>query len=64
MILEDHICLIPNPLIGKNLYDFGPRCSIILEQLYDKNLLNLHRILSLKKYSFEKVEHWWNNAYS
>ena len=25
MILEDHICLIPNPLIGENLDELGPR---------------------------------------
>lgn len=25
MILEDHICLIPNPLIGSNLDELGPR---------------------------------------
>ena len=25
MILEDHICLIPNPLIGANLDELGPR---------------------------------------
>ena len=25
MILEDHICLIPNPLIGENIDELGPR---------------------------------------
>jgi purine-nucleoside phosphorylase len=25
MIIKDHINLLPNPLIGKNLEDFGPR---------------------------------------
>lgn len=25
MILNDHICLFPNPLIGKNIDELGPR---------------------------------------
>ena len=25
MILEDHICLIPNPLIGRNIEELGTR---------------------------------------
>lgn len=40
MVLEDHICLIPNPLIGKNLDDIGPRFPDMSEP-YDKNLIKL-----------------------
>ena len=40
MILEDHICLIPNPLIGTNIEELGPRFPDMSES-YDKNLINL-----------------------
>ena len=38
MILEDHICLIPNPLIGENIDELGPRFPDMSES-YDKNLI-------------------------
>lgn len=40
MILEDHICLIPNPLIGTNIEELGPRFPDMSEA-YDKNLIHL-----------------------
>ena len=40
MILEDHICLIPNPLIGTNIEELGPRFPDMSEA-YDKNLITL-----------------------
>jgi len=40
MILEDHICLIPNPLIGANLDELGPRFPD-MSQPYDKNMIQL-----------------------
>jgi purine-nucleoside phosphorylase len=38
MILDDHINLIPNPLIGKNIDELGPRFPD-MSQPYDKNLI-------------------------
>jgi purine-nucleoside phosphorylase len=38
MILEDHICLIPNSLIGANLDELGPRFPDMSES-YCKNLI-------------------------
>ena len=40
MILEDHICLIPNPLIGANLDELGPRFPD-MSQPYDKIMIQL-----------------------
>lgn len=40
MILEDHICLIPNPLIGSNIDELGPRFPDMSEP-YDKKMINL-----------------------
>ena len=57
MILEDHICLIPNPLIGKNLDDLGPRFPDMSEP-YDKNLIKL-TILPHEKNIHLKKEHTW-----
>lgn len=39
MIITDHICLVPNPLIGKNNPEFGPR-FLDMSEAYDKNLIN------------------------
>jgi purine-nucleoside phosphorylase len=38
MILNDHICLFPNPLIGKNLDELGPRFPDMSEP-YDHTLI-------------------------
>ncbi|HPX76825.1 MAG TPA: purine-nucleoside phosphorylase [Bacteroidales bacterium] len=38
MIITDHICLVPNPLIGKNEPEFGTRFPDMSEA-YDKNLI-------------------------
>ena len=38
MIIEDHICLIPNPLIGENIDELGPRFPDMSES-YEKNLI-------------------------
>ena len=40
MIIEDHICLIPNPLIGENIDELGPRFPDMSET-YDKKLIKL-----------------------
>ena len=38
MIITDHICLVPNPLIGKNQPEFGPRFPD-MSDAYDKSLV-------------------------
>ena len=38
MIINDHICLVPNPLIGRNESEFGPRFPDMSE-IYDKTLI-------------------------
>jgi purine-nucleoside phosphorylase len=38
MIINDHICLVPNPLIGKNEPEFGPRFPD-MSDAYDKGLI-------------------------
>ena len=40
MIIEDHICLIPNPLIGENIDELGPRFPDMSEP-YNKNLIKV-----------------------
>ncbi|MBN2638957.1 MAG: purine-nucleoside phosphorylase [Bacteroidales bacterium] len=39
MFITDHINLLPNPLIGKNYEDFGPR-FVDMSNAYDKQLLS------------------------
>jgi purine-nucleoside phosphorylase len=40
MIITDHINLMPNPLIGKNLDEYGPR-FLDMTHTYDKKLIKL-----------------------
>lgn len=40
MVIKDHINLLPNPLIGKNLEEFGPRFPDMTRP-YDLNLIKL-----------------------
>lgn len=40
MLITDHINMMPNPLIGKNIEEFGPRFPDMSEP-YNKKLLNL-----------------------
>ena len=47
MILEDHICLTPNPLIGENIDELGPRFPDMSEP-YDKNLIKLAEDIAAK----------------
>jgi purine-nucleoside phosphorylase len=44
MILNDHINLIPNPLIGKNLEELGPRFPDMSEPYSPKMLETAHSI--------------------
>jgi len=45
MILEDHICLIPNPLIGPNLDELGPRFPDMSET-YNKEMIRIAEQIS------------------
>ncbi len=51
MIITDHICLVPNPLIGKNEPEFGPRFPD-MSDAYDKELVvkakNLAKEMGIK----------------
>ncbi len=40
MLITDHICLAPNPLIGENMSDLGPRFND-MSDTYDKALQNI-----------------------
>jgi purine-nucleoside phosphorylase len=45
MILDDHICLFPNPLIGPNIDELGPRFPDMSEP-YDKALIAKARTIA------------------
>lgn len=45
MIINDHICLLPNPLIGKNQPEFGARFPD-MSDAYDKELIKKAKILA------------------
>lgn len=45
MVINDHICLMPNPLIGKHEPEFGARFPD-MSQTYDPGLLQKARVLS------------------
>ena len=47
MILKDHICLIPNPLIGENIDNLGPRFPDMSEA-YCSKLISLAEDIALK----------------
>lgn len=47
MILNDHICLFPNPLIGKNIDELGPRFPDMSEP-YDHALISKARAIAAK----------------
>lgn len=40
MFITDHINLMPNPLIGENIHDHGPR-FVDMSEAYDKRLLSI-----------------------
>ena len=42
MLIEDHICMIPNPLMGENIAEFGPRFPD-MSDTYDKVLRTIIR---------------------
>jgi purine-nucleoside phosphorylase len=47
MVITDHICLMPNPLIGQHLPEFGARFPD-MSQTYDPDLIDKARELSGK----------------
>lgn len=40
MLIKDHICLVPNPLMGENISDFGPRFPD-MSNAYDKSIRDI-----------------------
>ncbi len=40
MIMNDHINLLPNPLVGKNIDELGPRI-LDMSEIYDKELISM-----------------------
>ncbi|MBR2036693.1 MAG: purine-nucleoside phosphorylase [Lachnospiraceae bacterium] len=40
MLIEDHICMIPNPLMGENISEFGPRFPD-MSDTYDRALRDI-----------------------
>ncbi len=48
MIIKDHINLLPNPLIGKNLEEFGPRFPDMTRP-YDPNVIKLAKEIALQE---------------
>jgi purine-nucleoside phosphorylase len=54
MIMDDHINLMPNPLIGENINEFGPRI-VDMSEPYDKNLIEkAEKIASNHKIKVQK----------
>lgn len=47
MIISDHINLIPNPLIGKNIDDFGPRFPDMSEAYCKELIIKAKKIVEL-----------------
>ncbi|MCK4879248.1 MAG: purine-nucleoside phosphorylase [Bacteroidales bacterium] len=47
MVINDHICLMPNPLVGKHEPEFGARFPD-MSQTYDPELLQKARVISKK----------------
>lgn len=48
MVIKDHINLMPNPLIGKNLDDFGPRFPDMTRP-YDPQLINKFETIAAER---------------
>lgn len=48
MIINDHINLLPNPLLGPNMKEFGPRFPD-MSQPYDKSLMALAKEVAAKQ---------------
>lgn len=48
MIIADHINMMPNPLIGKNLSEFGPRFPD-MTRAYDRELIKRIEVIAAKR---------------